>query len=74
MKFISYVDKHDIEHQVDVSQLMFTETFPLGVPDEEGVFPIMGTRICLATKAGGYVVSKEPAEVIWKRISKALEL
>ena len=74
MKFISYVDKYDIEHHVDVSQIMFTETFPLGVPDEEGVFPIMGTRICLATKVGGYVVSKEPADAIWKRISKALEL
>jgi hypothetical protein len=74
MKLISYIDQHDIEQHVDVSQFMFTETFPLGAPDEKGVFPIMGTRICLSTKAGGYVVSKEPADIIWERISKALEL
>lgn len=74
MKFIPYIDEHDIEHHVDVSNIMFTETFPLGSPDENGVFPIMGTRICLATKVGGYVISKEPAHVVWDRVSKALDL
>ena len=74
MKFFSYIDKHDIEHHVDVSNVMFTEAFPLGPPDENGEYSIVGTRICLATNVGGYVVSKEPADVIWDRISKALDL
>jgi hypothetical protein len=73
MKFIPYIDQHDITHHVDVSQVMYTETAMLGPHDEEGNPSITGTRICLATQVGGYVFSKEPPEVIWPRILEALK-
>ena len=73
MKFMHYVDQYDITHYIDVSEVMATDTFPLGVPDENGVFPEMGTRICLKTKVGGYVISKETPEVLWPRIREALK-
>jgi hypothetical protein len=73
MKLIPYIDQHDITHYVDVSQVMYTETAMLGQHNEDGNPPIAGTRICLATKVGGYVFSKEPPEVIWPRIHEALK-
>tara|TARA_B100000035_G_scaffold284208_1_gene266976 strand:- start:690 stop:914 length:225 start_codon:yes stop_codon:yes gene_type:complete len=73
MKLIPYTDQENRTHYVDITNVMFTESFPIGPPDENGNFESIATRICLATKVGGYVVALETPEVIWERIHTALK-
>jgi len=72
MKLIPYIDSHDVQHFVDVTNVMFTETCIFAVEGEPDTPHIKGTRICLDVQSAGFVFSKEPPEVIWDRIHKAL--
>lgn len=75
MKLISYTDLDDQTQYVDVTKVMYTESFKYGEPDPDNhnLPSKLATRICLATAVGGYVIAKETSEVIWDRIHKAHE-
>lgn len=72
MKLIPYTDHHDVQHFIDISKVMFTDTFIIAIDGEPDAEPIKGTRICIDSGQGGYVYSKEPSDVIWDRINAAL--
>lgn len=70
MKFIPYTDEFGAEHFFDASRVMFTLSQTVGVPDEDGIFSRVLTKVALNENMGFFIADEEPASII-ARIKEA---